>query len=61
MMVFRVLIDGTGNAAISDNPELAISELVEEVAAKVRDGAQKGVIRDANGNQVGQWGFEQED
>ena len=43
----------TDNAAFEDAPGEEVARILEETAAKLRNMAQSGNLRDINGNKVG--------
>ena len=47
----------TDNAAFEDL-EYAVAEILDEVKAKVANGARSGIALDYNGNRVGEWSVE---
>lgn len=47
----------TSNAAF-DDLEYAVAEILEDVKAKVANGARSGIALDYNGNRVGEWSVE---
>jgi hypothetical protein len=51
-MKFRLQID-SDNVAMQDVDDLAYC--LEGVAEKVRDGSEAGIVKDINGNKVGEW------
>ncbi len=54
-----VTID-SGNAALADNPQAETARILRAVADYVSHGYQAGDCMDANGNEVGRWGFDHE-
>lgn len=54
MIIFEVKIK-TGNAAVADDPETALYDMLQVVAEKLADGDTYGRIKDYNGNTVGSW------
>lgn len=53
----------TGNAALQtddgDIDDLALSDLIANVARRVSQGAYRGDVRDTNGNKVGSFNIEE--
>ncbi len=48
----------TDNAAFADGGELEIAIILEKIADQVRNqGRTEGVIKDSNGNTVGEWNW----
>jgi hypothetical protein len=45
----------TGNAAVADEPFIAVAEQLEAAAARLRDYFADGTMRDANGQPIGNW------
>jgi len=45
----------TGNAAFAEMGEIEIGRIVKEIGGKIERGHTNGIIRDINGNQVGQY------
>lgn len=45
----------TGNAAVVEEPFLAVAEQLETAAARLRDYYADGTMRDANGAPIGNW------
>ena len=43
------------NEGMTESTDLAVSDILDEVARKVRDGFTSGRINDVNGNLVGSW------
>lgn len=62
--MFRLEIE-TSNAAFDDNPGLALSEMLHDLADKFSEGGDigeaTGHLRDVNGGSVGQWQYTPED
>lgn len=48
----------TENAAFIEAPVTEIDRILRDVALKVADGREDGVVYDANGNRIGEWSFE---
>lgn len=53
-VTLSVSID-TGNAGITDDPHGSVADLLESVAARIRDHRTSGVLHDTNGNSVGDY------
>lgn len=49
----------TNNAAFHDNP-YEVANLIDAIAADIRQGRTSGPIIDHNGNIVGNWGYQEE-
>lgn len=60
-MKFTLEITEFGHAAMAEDPKLATSNLLNDVAAKISWGKEEGVLRDDNGNKVGEWSFTNSD
>lgn len=59
-MKFKLEFD-CGNAAFEgDGLRCEVPAIIREVAALTRGGAREGIVRDVNGNKIGQWGFSDE-
>jgi hypothetical protein len=44
----------TRNAAFEDDPDLPY-QILEAIIGRIKDGDKDGIIRDTNGNDVGDW------
>ncbi len=56
---FNISFDSS-NAAFGDNREEALDEvtrIVKEVMTKIQNGREDGVVKDLNGNTIGDWNF----
>ena len=53
-MKFTLKID-SNNEAMVDLPDLAVADMLVDVARKLRAGSDVGVLRDVNGQPVGNW------
>lgn len=49
---FTIVIE-TGNAAFEDSPTEELAQVLERMAARVREAGELPVPRDSNGNKVG--------
>lgn len=49
----RITID-TGNAAFEDEPASEIARILRKIAEDFESGAQPTLVRDSNGNRVGE-------
>jgi hypothetical protein len=47
------------NDAFVDSQEYEVMRILDSVKDNVRNGAVSGVIRDTNGNIIGQWSIEE--
>lgn len=56
--MFKLEIE-THNAAFHDNPH-EVANLIDAIAADIRQGRTSGPIIDHNGNIVGNWGYQEE-
>ena len=45
----------TDNAAFADCGEYEAAQILESIARRLRDGERSGLIRDTNGNSIGEW------
>ena len=45
----------SGNAGIVDNPRQAAITILEKVLESVKNGTNEAVIKDENGNTIGNW------
>lgn len=45
----------TDNAAFEDDPGPEVARLLRDAAERVEAGVSAGVLRDVNGNTVGEW------
>jgi hypothetical protein len=52
---FNVKIS-TGNAAFEDNAGTELARILRELADKLDNGETTGILRDYNGNRVGEYG-----
>lgn len=52
--MLSILIN-TGNAAFQDDPR-ELSRVVREAADRIDEGQTSGILRDSNGNKVGEFG-----
>jgi len=48
----------TDNAAFEDAPEEEAASILTAITRALRSGDQDGIIRDANGNQIGYWAID---
>lgn len=49
----------TSNVAFDEaGVDIAVSEILTSVAARVANGTTEGVVRDHNGNTVGEWALD---
>lgn len=53
-MKFKLTID-SDNDAMVDMPAYAVAALLRETAGRLDDGYANGVLRDVNGQPVGNW------
>lgn len=51
----------SGNAAIVEDPALAIADILSDVKRTLSDGYTSGMVTDVNGNRVGTWKLDQTD
>jgi len=51
----------TSNAAFDDDPTPELERIIRGLADTIRDGRTAGILRDVNGNTVGEFGFSNDD
>ena len=56
-MEFKLKID-LSNGAFEWNTECQVVDILSSVSCDIIDGLTSGIIRDVNGNKVGQWSFD---
>ena len=57
-MSFTLTFTTTGAAFSDAARETSVSEILTNVAARVANGTTEGVVRDFNGNTVGEWSLD---
>jgi len=55
---FTLTFTTTGAAFEDDARDTSVSEILTSVAARVANGTTEGMVRDANGNTIGEWALD---
>ena len=50
-------IKSLDNSAFGNDPMTEIARILREAAEHIESGRERGVLRDSNGNPVGDWGI----
>jgi hypothetical protein len=53
--MFKLKFNTVNDAFLNGNYAKEIARILADVAAKVASGQRDGIIRDINGNKVGEW------